>query len=90
MRFGFNRGLLPQQVAVLSIETEEHKLERRQVARAVFPRVTTARVDGGYHEVVLTGVHLGHYGVDWNRSLPRDRWMRLPDLVRAIPGRPPR
>jgi threonylcarbamoyladenosine tRNA methylthiotransferase MtaB len=26
-------------------------------------------VDRGYREVVLTGIHLGHYGVDWNRSL---------------------
>ena len=24
-------------------------------------------VDNGYREVVLTGIHLGHYGVDWNR-----------------------
>ncbi len=24
-------------------------------------------VDRGYREVVLTGIHLGHYGVDWNR-----------------------
>ena len=26
-------------------------------------------VDHGYREVVLTGIHLGHYGVDWNRAL---------------------
>jgi threonylcarbamoyladenosine tRNA methylthiotransferase MtaB len=26
-------------------------------------------VDRGYREVVLTGIHLGHYGVDWNRHL---------------------
>jgi threonylcarbamoyladenosine tRNA methylthiotransferase MtaB len=26
-------------------------------------------VDRGYREVVLTGIHLGHYGVDWNRQL---------------------
>ena len=26
-------------------------------------------VDRGYREVVLTGIHLGHYGVDWNRKL---------------------
>ena len=25
-------------------------------------------VDRGYREVVLTGIHLGHYGVDWNRN----------------------
>jgi threonylcarbamoyladenosine tRNA methylthiotransferase MtaB len=26
-------------------------------------------VDRGYREVVLTGIHLGHYGVDWNRRV---------------------
>jgi threonylcarbamoyladenosine tRNA methylthiotransferase MtaB len=26
-------------------------------------------VDRGYREVVLTGIHLGHYGIDWNRRL---------------------
>ncbi|MEM6798227.1 MAG: radical SAM protein, partial [Planctomycetota bacterium] len=25
-------------------------------------------VAGGYREVVLTGIHLGHYGVEWNRG----------------------
>lgn len=41
-------------------------------------------VDHGYREVVLTGIHLGHYGVDWNRSAPKSRWVRLSHLVRAI------
>jgi len=41
-------------------------------------------VDNGYREVVLTGIHLGHYGVDWNRKLPKERWTRLSHLVRAI------
>ncbi|MCH7751540.1 MAG: tRNA (N(6)-L-threonylcarbamoyladenosine(37)-C(2))-methylthiotransferase MtaB [Planctomycetes bacterium] len=40
--------------------------------------------DNGYREVVLTGIHLGHYGVDWNRNLPKARWTRLSHLVRAI------
>ena len=31
----------------------------------------------GYREVVLTGIHLGHYGVDWNRDRPKHEWMRL-------------
>jgi threonylcarbamoyladenosine tRNA methylthiotransferase MtaB len=46
-------------------------------------------VDAGHREVVLTGIHLGHYGVDWNRSLPKDEWTRLSHLVRElteIPG----
>ena len=41
-------------------------------------------VDGGFREVVLTGIHLGHYGVDWNRSLPKDQWTRLSHLVRNL------
>ncbi len=40
--------------------------------------------DRGYRELVLTGIHLGHYGVDWNRHEPKDRWVRLADLVRQI------
>ena len=41
-------------------------------------------VDRGFREVVLTGIHLGHYGVDWNRRASKDDWTRLSDLVRAI------
>jgi threonylcarbamoyladenosine tRNA methylthiotransferase MtaB len=53
-------------------------------------------VDRGYREVVLTGIHLGHYGVDWNRQLalsdrvplappvPKEKWIRLSHLVRQI------
>ena len=41
-------------------------------------------VDNGYREVVLTGIHLGHYGVDWNRNLPKRQWTRLSHLVRRI------
>jgi threonylcarbamoyladenosine tRNA methylthiotransferase MtaB len=41
-------------------------------------------VDRGYREVVLTGIHLGHYGVDWNRREPKEKWIRLSHLVRAI------
>ena len=43
---------------------------------------------GGYREVVLTGIHLGHYGVDWNRQAPREDWIRLAHLVRAIAALP--
>lgn len=50
-------------------------------------------VDNGYREVVLTGIHLGHYGVDWNRQNPTDKesWVRLSHLVRRLaelPGAP--
>ena len=41
-------------------------------------------VDNGHREVVLTGIHLGHYGVDWNRGKPKSEWTRLADLLRAI------
>ena len=41
-------------------------------------------VDRGYREVVLTGIHLGHYGVDWNRHAVKDDWIRLSHLVRNI------
>ena len=30
-------------------------------------------VDNGYREVVLTGIHLGHYGVEWNRNVAEGR-----------------
>jgi threonylcarbamoyladenosine tRNA methylthiotransferase MtaB len=41
-------------------------------------------VDRGYREVVLTGIHLGHYGVEWNRGAPKGEWTRLSHLVRRI------
>ena len=41
-------------------------------------------VDRGYREIVLTGIHLGHYGVDWNAGRPKRQWVRLSDLVRRI------
>jgi threonylcarbamoyladenosine tRNA methylthiotransferase MtaB len=41
-------------------------------------------VDGGYREIVLTGIHLGHYGVEQNRGRTKDEWLRLSVLVREI------
>ncbi len=41
-------------------------------------------VDRGYREVVLTGIHLGHYGVDFNRGKSKSDWVRLSRLVRNI------
>ncbi len=46
-------------------------------------------VDNGYREIVLTGIHLGHYGVEHNRDRPKDQWLRLSSLVRdmaSLPG----
>jgi threonylcarbamoyladenosine tRNA methylthiotransferase MtaB len=41
-------------------------------------------VGNGYREIVLTGVHLGHYGVDWNFQRQKEDWVRLSHLVRMI------
>ena len=41
-------------------------------------------VDNGFREVVLTGIHLGHYGVDFNKGKPKTDWTRLSGLVREI------
>ncbi|MEK6247881.1 MAG: tRNA (N(6)-L-threonylcarbamoyladenosine(37)-C(2))-methylthiotransferase MtaB [Planctomycetales bacterium] len=41
-------------------------------------------VNNGYGEIVLTGIHLGHYGVDFNRGRPKSDWTRLSHLVRMI------
>jgi threonylcarbamoyladenosine tRNA methylthiotransferase MtaB len=43
-------------------------------------------VDNGYREIVLTGVHLGHYGVEGNWNKPKDEWLRLSTLVREWPA----
>jgi threonylcarbamoyladenosine tRNA methylthiotransferase MtaB len=40
--------------------------------------------EAGHREVVLTGIHLGHYGVDWNRHQAKERWIRLAHLLRAL------
>ncbi len=46
-------------------------------------------VDRGYRELVLTGIHLGHYGVDFNRGQPKRQWVRLShllDQIAQLPG----
>lgn len=40
--------------------------------------------EAGHHEVVLTGIHLGHYGVDWNRNKPKEEWVRLAHLLERL------
>lgn len=44
--------------------------------------------EAGHREVVLTGIHLGHYGVEWNRHRPKDEWTRLSHLVRRLASLP--
>jgi threonylcarbamoyladenosine tRNA methylthiotransferase MtaB len=45
-------------------------------------------VDHGHREVVLTGIHLGHYGVEWNRGRPKKEWTRLSHLVDRLVSLP--
>ncbi|MGH9551713.1 MAG: radical SAM protein, partial [Terriglobales bacterium] len=40
--------------------------------------------DNGYREVILTGIHLGHYGVDFNAGRPKAEWLRLSHLLRRL------
>ncbi|MDA7951080.1 MAG: tRNA (N(6)-L-threonylcarbamoyladenosine(37)-C(2))-methylthiotransferase MtaB [Pirellulaceae bacterium] len=45
--------------------------------------------DSGHQEMVLTGVHLGHYGVEQNKGKPKKDWLRLHHLLEKmvkIPG----
>jgi threonylcarbamoyladenosine tRNA methylthiotransferase MtaB len=46
-------------------------------------------VAGGVQEIVLTGVHLGHYGIDLSKGKPKAEWRRLwhlLDLLADVPG----
>ena len=45
-------------------------------------------IDGGFREIVLTGIHLGHYGVDFNRGRSKSDWTRLSHLVERLAGLP--
>ena len=43
-------------------------------------------VANGYREVILTGIHLGHYGVDFNAGRPKADWLRLSHLLEQLVG----
>jgi threonylcarbamoyladenosine tRNA methylthiotransferase MtaB len=46
-------------------------------------------VASGWREIVLTGIHLGHYGIDLSRGRTRDQWCRLwhlLDRLNELPG----
>ncbi len=45
---------------------------------------TRRLVANGYREIVLTGIHLGHYGVDRNWKKPKSQWTRLSTLLRQL------
>jgi threonylcarbamoyladenosine tRNA methylthiotransferase MtaB len=44
----------------------------------------TRLVETGYRELILTGIHLGHYGVEWNHGRPKAEWTRLANLIAKI------
>src|SRR5207249_7517502 len=41
-------------------------------------------VANGYPEIVLTGIHLGHYGIDLSKGKPKDQWVRLWHLLEQL------
>ncbi|MCS6850326.1 MAG: tRNA (N(6)-L-threonylcarbamoyladenosine(37)-C(2))-methylthiotransferase MtaB [Gemmataceae bacterium] len=41
-------------------------------------------LEEGYQEIVLTGIHLGHYGIDLSRGRPKSGWSRLWHLIDAL------
>ncbi len=45
-------------------------------------------VEAGHREVVLTGIHLGHYGLDLCKGRPREQWVRLPQLLERLANLP--
>ncbi len=40
--------------------------------------------EAGYQEVVLTGIHLGHYGIDLSKGRPKEQWSRLWHLLERL------
>lgn len=64
------------------IPTVRPKMESRPLASVI--EEVKRLVDNGFREVILTGIHLGHYGVDFNKGKPKDQWTRLSHLVRRI------
>ncbi|QDU63512.1 Threonylcarbamoyladenosine tRNA methylthiotransferase MtaB [Planctomycetes bacterium Pan216] len=41
-------------------------------------------IDAGYREIVLAGIHLGHYGIDLSQGQKRDQWCRLWHLLERL------
>jgi threonylcarbamoyladenosine tRNA methylthiotransferase MtaB len=41
-------------------------------------------VEAGFREIVLAGIHLGHYGVDLSQGKPKKQWQRLWHLLDSI------
>jgi threonylcarbamoyladenosine tRNA methylthiotransferase MtaB len=45
-------------------------------------------VGAGCQEIVLTGIHLGHYGLDLSRGKPKQEWCRLWHLIQRLDDLP--
>jgi threonylcarbamoyladenosine tRNA methylthiotransferase MtaB len=61
---------------------------RSRPAEAIVAEVA-GLVHSGVQEIVLTGVHLGHYGIDLSKGRPKERWQRLwhlLDRLGELPG----
>jgi threonylcarbamoyladenosine tRNA methylthiotransferase MtaB len=41
-------------------------------------------VESGFQEIVLTGIHLGHYGLDLSKGRPKSAWTRLWHLLERL------
>lgn len=41
-------------------------------------------IESGFREVVLTGIHLGHYGIDLSKGKSKDQWTRLWHLLKQL------
>jgi threonylcarbamoyladenosine tRNA methylthiotransferase MtaB len=61
----------------------------RSRAPAAITAEVAGLVDRGVQEIVLTGIHLGHYGIDLSKGKPKTEWCRLwhlLELLAALPG----
>jgi threonylcarbamoyladenosine tRNA methylthiotransferase MtaB len=60
----------------------------RPTLRSRPPDAIAAEVEGlvahGCREIVLTGIHLGHYGLDLSRGRPKEQWCRLWHLMERL------
>jgi threonylcarbamoyladenosine tRNA methylthiotransferase MtaB len=60
----------------------------RPAFRSRPPEEIVAEVSGlvaaGCEEVVLSGIHLGHYGIDLSRGRPKSAWCRLGHLLERL------
>jgi threonylcarbamoyladenosine tRNA methylthiotransferase MtaB len=58
-------------------------LFRSRPVQAIVDEVARLAADG-YREIVLTGIHLGHYGLDLSRGRPKEEWCRLWHLLKRL------